>query len=70
MPMVYDEIQADAIRQAATAKVMVLTGGSRNRKNHNNTRNHQGISVIRVKNPFGGSDGASSKAYDRHHSVQ
>jgi exodeoxyribonuclease V alpha subunit len=27
MPVVYDEIQADAIRQAATAKVMVLTGG-------------------------------------------
>lgn len=25
--MVYDEIQADAIRQAAAAKVMVLTGG-------------------------------------------
>ena len=25
--MEYDEIQADAIRQAATAKVMVLTGG-------------------------------------------
>ena len=30
--MEYDEIQADAIRQAATAKIMVLTGGPGTRK--------------------------------------
>ena len=46
LQMEYDEVQAEAIRQAATCKVMVLTGGPGTGKTTTVRGNHFRISGI------------------------